>query len=304
MDTTRHVPVLEREVLEYIQASHGGTFLDCTLGGGGHTEAMLKAHPESTVFAIDRDTRALARAKERLISYGERFQAFHGTFEDVEQVGKGVEFDGVLADLGTSVDQLFEGRGFSFRDDGPLDMRMDETQEFCASDIVNEYSESDLRSVLRDGGVGQDTQRVVKAIITARPIETTKELARIVEEALPRRAREKATHPATVVFQALRVAVNNEISQVETLLKATPRLIRSGGRLLFISFHSLEDKLVTRTMRKWEGERAPAVWPGAHDRQSLGKLLTRKAVVPSDEEVKRNPKSRSARLRVFEFAKE
>lgn len=327
---SRHVSVMTAQVLAYLRADRGGCFLDCTLGGGGHTEAILSAHPEATVEAFDRDTRALERAGSRLAKYESRVKVRHGAFADLagalDESGEAEpRFDGMLADLGLSTDQLHEVRGFSFSDDGPLDMRMDESQTYRAHDVVNSLEERDLIRVLRRGGLGAEATPIGRGIVRARPIETARALAAVVAGACPQFARKKTIHPATVTFQAIRIEVNGELEQIHALLDLAPRVVRNNGRLVVITFHSLEDKLVVRTMRDWEaGDTTPALQRGAEfkltrgaqrldasplvararqlaEGGSIGVVLTRHAATPDDQETRDNPSARSARLRAFEF---
>ncbi len=300
------MPVLEREVLGYIGASKGGgEFLDCTLGGGGHTEAILRAAEDNKVVAIDRDLRAINRASKRLAKYGQRVELLHSSFSGALELVKGRTFDGILADLGISSDQLLEQRGFSFDDAYSLDMRMDESQVASAHSVVNESSEHELFKILKEGGVGSEARSICRAIIKARPIQSALALKEVVVNAAPHYLKKKRVNPATITFQAIRISVNDELNEVKALLGSVPNLIKRPGRVVVISFHSLEDKIVTRTMRLWEQgghEGFSALWPGANlPRTSFGKLLTRKAVVASEAEVSVNKRARSALLRVFEF---
>jgi 16S rRNA (cytosine1402-N4)-methyltransferase len=302
-DSTRHIPVLLSEVLIALRAAEGGNFLDCTLGGAGHTEAILNANPKNRVTAADRDVRALERARERLKEFGERVSLNHLRFSELADALAGQRFDGMLADLGISTDQLFEGRGFSFKDEALLDMRMDETQDFSAYHLVNEISERELYVILRQGGVGPEAKQISHAIARARPIERTSELAQVIADALKGRHREKHVHPATVTFQALRMKVNEEREQIDSLLAAAPKLVSAGGRFAVITFHSIEDKVVTQQMRAWQqGEAFSALMPGGSRATKLGRMVDKKAVLPDAAELERNPSARSARLRVFEFA--
>ncbi|MCB0330648.1 MAG: 16S rRNA (cytosine(1402)-N(4))-methyltransferase RsmH [Bdellovibrionales bacterium] len=301
-DATVHVPVLLSEVIRALKPETGGRFLDCTLGGAGHTEAILKSSPDTQVVAIDRDRRALERAELRLAPYKGRFELHHLAFSELPEVESKGPFKGILADLGISSDQLEEARGLSFREEHPLDMRMNEEDSMTAEDIVNSYSAGQLTGMLRRGGVTRNMKRYVEAIVKGRPFESAQELGEAISNATPIRDR-KERHPATVVFQAIRIEVNSELREIEVLLDLVPRLIAPSGVFACICFHSLEDQVVTKRMRKWKGAGAPANFPGAeaHAEQSLGKLLTRDAITPSAEEVKANPRSRSALLRVFEF---
>ena len=300
-EETCHIPVLLTEVVEALQADRGGHFLDCTLGGGGHSEALLQANASVQVTALDRDERALQRTKSRLKDYADRISFHHCSFSEAGH-RFGQEFDGVLADLGISSDQLQEERGFSFHDPGALDMRMDERQSKTAATVVNTYADRDLKRVLQRGGCGKEAGVVTKAILRARPIESTHQLKEVVDSVMRGRSTKKSIQPSTVVFQAIRIEVNDELKEIETLMDNLPGLLKPGGRAAIISFHSLEDKLVTKTMRDWQGrDRPPANYPGAHVATSAGKLLTSKAIVPGEEESQTNRRARSARLRVFQF---
>ncbi len=298
-----HQSVLLAESIEALNVSqHGGVYLDCTLGGGGHAEAILQSHPSAVLFALDRDASAIERSKGKLAGFGDRFEVAQGSFADLLHLYSPKRFDGILADLGTSMDQLKGVRGFSFNDDAPLDMRMDQSQPLSANEVVNTYDEKALKKVLQVGGCGSEAGTVARAIVRARPIVTAKALAEIISETVPPWKRHESTHPATVPFQAIRIEVNDELSQIKALLDAVPSLINSGGRCAIITFHSLEDRIVTNTMRRWEsgGERS-SLSRIAPQEPSLGRLLSKKPVVAGDAELSRNPAARSARLRAFEF---
>lgn len=304
---TYHTPVMENEVIEFLLAAQGGHFLDCTLGGGGHTEAILKANQNNLVTAVDRDHRAIKRAELRLKAYNERITLLHGAFSDLPSLVSEFRFDGILADLGISSDQLSEERGFSFQDDTSLDMRMDEEQALTAEAIVNESTPRELLAILRAGGLGREAEAVKRAIINARPVKDTKTLAQVVSNVVVASKGKKKLNPATLTFQAIRMAVNGELEQISFLMEAVPELIKSEGRLVVITFHSLEDKAVMRIMRRWRGENPPAHLPigmaDAAGRPALGSVLTRQELRPGDDEQRQNPRSRSARLRVFAFNK-
>lgn len=298
---TQHFPVMCNEVVKALKAHEGGIFIDCTLGGAGHTEALLLANTDNHVVALDRDNRALERAGKKLSRFGERVELHWSLFSGISNVAKTRVFDGMLVDLGISTDQLKENRGFSFKDSINLDMRMDESQEFSAHDVVNSYSEREILKVLKKGGVGKEAFSVAKGITFARPIMTTEELSAVINKASAGLSAKKSINPSTVVFQAIRIEVNKEFEEIEKLLDAAPAIVRTGGRLAIITFHSLEDKLVTRRMREWQqGDTAPASWRGFR-KPSKGRLINQKPILPTDEEVNNNPPSRSARLRVFEF---
>lgn len=302
MEATQHIPVLREEVIEWLRASAGGLFLDCTLGGAGHTAALLEANVTNRVIAIDRDERALERCAGRLAPFAGRVEMRHLPFGDVAELEDAGPFDGILADLGLSTDQLKGGRGFSFRDDESLDMRIDQSKGDTAHDVVSSYGEGELRKVFQRGGVGANSNRYARAIVQGRPFASSKALASAVAEATPIRDRHPGFHPATVVFQALRIEVNREFEQLDALLDAAPTLVKAGGRLAVITFHSLEDRITTKRMREWQsgGEYSARV-PGSQAKPRLGKLLTRDAVKPGEAEIERNPAARSAAMRVFEF---
>lgn len=299
MNETRHVSVMVREVLEALGASAGGRFLDCTLGGAGHTAAILESHPDNQVVALDRDARAIERAGRRLGNFAGRFTLIHRSFSELAEIPELGVFDGVLADLGISTDQLKEGRGFSFGDHDSLDMRMNEQQGVTAAELVNTLGEQELFVMLREGGVGPEAREVARAIVRARPISSGAALADAVRSASRKK---RSIDPATVVFQALRMRVNNELGEIGELMGVVPGLAHRGTRLAVITFHSLEDKAVVGVMRGWQaGDDAPAWYPGARERVRIGRVVHRKPVLPSEDEISANPSARSARLRVFEF---
>lgn len=298
----QHVPVMLSETLEALRAAEGGVFLDCTFGGGGHTKALLDASPDSWVVALDRDSRAVERGRRWSSPYGERLEIHHSPFSRIESVVSLRGFAGILADLGMSTDQLREGRGFSFADIDSLDMRMDEGSGMSAAEFINNASEHDLFVALAEGGVGSNARAIARTITRERPFESAQQLAEVIRLSHLGKRSESRVHPATVVFQALRMKINREREEIEAFLDAAPKMLRPSGRLAVITFHSVEDKLVTNRMRSWESAGTyPASWRGARTERKIGRVVTRKAVVPSDREVAENPASRSARLRVFEF---
>jgi len=293
-----------REVLEALQPAPGKLIFDGTLGGGGHAEALLEQGVQ--LVAMDQDTNALRHATERLKKYESRFCALHGNFRRFPEIlaETGVSgFDGMLVDLGVSSHQLDEPtRGFSFMNDGPLDLRMDQQSKRTAADLVNTESEEDIERVLREFGEEPQCRRIARAIVRARqkqPITTTAELARIVEAAIGRKGKR---HPATLTFQALRIAINDELAALHQFLELAPRWLKPGGRLVVISFHSLEERIVKQTFNHLA---APFIdrpeWPDKRvNRDHCMKLVTRKPLEPSEDEIKRNPRARSARIRVAE----
>lgn len=306
MEDTVHEPVMVAEVLSYLRAERGGVFLDCTAGGGGHSEAILNAHPENRLFAIDKDAAAVARTSNRLKEFGERAFVTQASFTELTETFVNVPFTGMLADLGISSDQLAAERGFSFNDTGSLDMRMHTDAGLTAADVVNDYSEQALVAAFRRGGVTNGTRVVAQAVLRDRPFASAKQLSDSIHKVIGERAKGGARDSATVFFQAIRIEVNNELAEIDALLNFAHTRMTTGSRLVVLCFHSLEDKLVARTMRTWAtGEEFSALWRGPKpERLPSGRFLTRKAVVPTSDEVSRNPRSRSTRLRAFEFLKQ
>ncbi|MGI6680673.1 MAG: 16S rRNA (cytosine(1402)-N(4))-methyltransferase RsmH [Bdellovibrionota bacterium] len=304
LEKTTHISVMKKEATKYLGAKEGGVFLDCTLGGGGHTKALLDANKNNIVYAIDRDINAIERARKFLKDYKDRLFLYNFEFSKADSdVFNGIKFDGILADLGLSTDQLKEDRGFSFNDESFLDMRMDKEAKLTANEIVNETESKELFRILKEGGVGKEASSIVNVILKNRPIETSKELADIIKSVSYKFFKGKKVHPATVVFQAIRIAVNNEFEEIKKLLSNVPDMAKAKTRLVVISFHSLEDKIVASTMRRWQkGENDNlSLIPIKETAKGLGKLITKKSLVPSDEEVLKNPASRSSLMRVFEF---
>ncbi len=302
----RHIPVLLRESLELLAPERGGLYVDCTLGLGGHAEALLQKAPEAQLVGIDRDPRAIELAGERLKPFGDRVQLVTGEFWDVRELlgERGIETvdGGFLADLGVSSMQLdTPERGFSFRFCGPLDMRMGQSG-MTARDIVNEYSEGELVRIFREYGEERRSRRIAREIVDRRretPLETTEELRDLVAEISGPRHRPGARRidPATRVFQALRIEVNEELAGLEKLLDGTVELLEQDGHLVVISYHSLEDRIVKHTLRGLaRGEVDETTGRTRSETQAI-ELLTGKPVRPSEEEVAANPRSRSARLR-------
>lgn len=303
-----HHPVLLQESLGFLSPGRGGVFVDCTAGLGGHTEALLAADPDLTVVAIDRDAEALELASRRLSSFGRRARFLRGDFRHLGELlrREGVErVAGVLADLGVSSLQLeTPHRGFSFRLEGPLDMRMG-SGELSAGDIVNRYSETELSRVFRELGEDRQARRLARSVIRARargPITTTTQLRKVILEAKRLRSRpggprEGRVDPATRVFQALRMEVNQELAALEGLLQSSLDLLETEGRLVVISYHSLEDRIVKNSFMRWaRGEIDPITGRPLAETQLI-EILTRKPVRPSAGEIALNPRSRSARLR-------
>jgi 16S rRNA (cytosine1402-N4)-methyltransferase len=300
----RHVPVLLAETLGYLAPERGGIFVDGTVGLGGHAEALLRASPDVQLIGIDRDREALARAADRLAGFGPRVRLVQANFHQLMATlaGLGVRaIAGFLADLGVSSLQLeTPGRGFSFRFDGPLDMRMG-LSETTAADLVNQASEGELETIFRDYGEERHARRIARVIARARmekPIGTTGELKALVDAAKGARAiREERIDPATRVFQALRIAVNQELAGLERCIEEAVQLLETGGRLVVISYHSLEDRIVKTTLRDLARGEVDPVTGRSRSETQLIEVLTRKPVRPTESEVDLNPRSRSAKLR-------
>jgi 16S rRNA (cytosine1402-N4)-methyltransferase len=279
--------------------------IDATIGGGGHAAGLLDATaPDGQLLGLDRDPAALATARERLSAYGERVRLVLTSFAGLATVARAEGFapaDGVLLDLGLSSLQLADpARGFSFQAEGPLDMRFDPTQDLTAADLVNDLPMNDLADLLYQYGEERESRRIARAIVQARPIHTTRQLAEVVAGALG--GRRGRIHPATQTFQALRIAVNDELAQVEAVLSQAVEVLKPGGRLAVITFHSLEDRIVKDFMRR--ESRDCICEPGlpicvCSHKASL-RLVARKPITPSEAEVQANPRSRSAKLRVAE----
>lgn len=301
----RHLPVMVPEVLDALKVQPGGRYIDATAGEGGHSQAILRAsEPGGQVVAIDADEEAVAVAKERLTEFGDSFLTVNANFRDLRITALRHDFapvHGVLFDLGVSSLQLDrEARGFSFRRADPLDMRFSIDQRVTAADVVNSYSQGELADLIYHLGEERAARRIATAIVRSRPIETSLELANIIEKASPRRG--ARIHPATRTFQAIRIAVNDELSALETALQQAASLIGHGGRMVVISYHSLEDRIVKNFFRK---ESSDCVCPPGTpicicDHKATLKMVTKKPVTPSEAEIGSNARSRSAKLRSAE----
>jgi 16S rRNA (cytosine1402-N4)-methyltransferase len=282
--------VLAEEALHWLQVKPEGTYLDATLGLGGHAVEIARRLTTGRLIGLDRDEQALAIARQRLREFEGKVTLVHGDFSRVQELAGEMNWpplDGVLADLGVSSLQLDTGeRGFSFRMAGPLDMRMDLQESATAADIVNSTAERELADLLYRLGEEHDSRRIARAIVRARPIRDTEHLATVVAGARPSRGRQRL-HPATKTFLALRIAVNREMEALGQFLDRVPATLNLGGRWVVLSYHSLEDRLVKQSFRRWS-------------QQGVLSVLTRKVICPSPAEIEANPRARSAKMRVAE----
>lgn len=303
----QHVTVLKNELVDGLAVRDGGIYIDGTLGGGGHSELILeRSSPKGLLLGIDQDKTAIEAAKSRLKKFGKRFKAALGNFSDIKEIAEGNNFesvDGIALDLGVSSYQLSDPtRGFSFNIGGPLDMRMGEGT-VTAKYVVNNYSVEDLTRIFREYGEERFAHAMAKAIDIKRKlaeIKTSEELAMIIVEAYSRFPKLKKIHPATKVFQAIRIEVNQELEVLKKVLESSLSLLKPGGRLAVITFHSLEDRIVKDFFK----DRVIVSKRNKYgkDKQILGEitLINKKPIIPSDEEVRVNPRSRSAKLRIVE----
>jgi 16S rRNA (cytosine1402-N4)-methyltransferase len=291
----RHIPVMVEEVMDLLRCEPGRTYVDGTLGGGGHAEEILRrTSPDGTIIGIDWDQKAIDEAEKRLKPFGMRARLFRDNFARLMEVLKSARVesaDGILLDLGLSSVQLDdEERGFSFRGEGPLDMRMDQRGEYTAADLVNELSLAELERILLEYGEERWARRIATAIVFERekkPIQTPRALSRIIYGAIPKKVQSRRIDPATRTFQALRIKVNQEMENLKEILKTGWKGLKKGGRICILSFHSLEDRMVKESFRRLEQE-------------GMMRILTKRPLTPSKEEEKRNPRARSAKLRCAE----
>jgi 16S rRNA (cytosine1402-N4)-methyltransferase len=303
-----HEPVMREEVLSWLVGNKTGVYVDGTIGGGGHALAILE-NTRASLIGIDRDAEAISAARQRLGPFQSRVTLVKGNFADLASVLGGLDIekvDGVILDLGVSSHQLDTAhRGFSFSQSAPLDMRMDQDEKLRAYDVVNGFKPSELEKVIRLHGEEKMAARIARAIVRRRqasPIETTAELAQLIAQVMPQSMKHQKIHPATRTFQAIRIAVNGELDSLAPGIEAAAAALSVGGRLGVISFHSLEDRIVKHTFLHLA---ATCVCPKdvpycVCHKQAVVKVLTRKAVMPSPEEIRRNPRARSAKLRVAE----
>ena len=300
-----HTPVMIPEIIQALKAQPGGRYIDGTLGEGGHSKSILNAiEPGGQVLGLDADAEAITVATERLMDHGDAFLAINTNFRDIRATALRYEFlpvHGVLFDLGVSSLQLDrESRGFSFRRSDPLDMRFSFDQQLTAADIVNEYAESELADLIFHLGEDRAARRIARAIVHNRPLNTSLELAELIEKVSPRRG--KRMHPATRTFQAIRIAVNDELSALETALEQAVSLLGQGGRIAVISYHSLEDRIVKNFIRKQASDCiCPPGTPICKcDHLATLQMVSRRPLTPGESEIEINRRARSAKLRVAE----
>ena len=305
-----HYSVLLNETVDSLNINPDGVYVDCTLGGAGHSNLICSRLSEKgRLIGIDRDEFALGKASERLARYGERVVLLHTNFasgaEKIKQAGFD-RIDGVVADLGVSSFQLDDAtRGFSYMQDAPLDMRMDRSESFTAYDVVNTYSERELGRIIDMYGEERYASSIARKIVKYReqkPIETTNELSEIIKSGIPAKNKADGPHPAKRTFQAIRIEVNGELNIIADTINSFFPMLNSGGRMAIITFHSLEDRIVKHTfLEKTVGCTCPADFPVCVcGKKAEGKVITKKPILPSDEELSENPRSRSAKLRVIE----
>ncbi len=281
--TFSHIPVLSREVIEGLAVRPGNHYLDATVGGGGHSRLILHAATNVRLTAIDQDQDAMVAAQKYLADYGDRVQFIHSNFATYEFPRN--TFDGILADLGVSSYHLdTPERGFSFRHAASLDMRMNQQQSLTAADVINEWEEAELADIFFKYGEERLSRRIARRIVERRPLHTTVALAEAIASSVPPKYRYGRIHPATRVFQALRIFVNDELKSLETFIEKAPNALVPGGRIAIISFHSLEDRIVKHSLRN----------------SPLLRVLTKKPITAQEEEIVNNPRSRSAKLRIAE----
>jgi 16S rRNA (cytosine1402-N4)-methyltransferase len=279
-----HIPVLGKEIITGLAIREGGHYLDLTVGGGGHSRLILEAAPNTKITAIDRDEDALTAAKNNLSEYGSRVEFFRSNFATYEFPQN--SFDGIIADLGVSSYHLDNPeRGFSFRQEAELDMRMDRRQSLTAAEVINHWDEVELANIFFKYGEERLSRRIARRIVENRPFHTTIQLAETISYSVPRKYRYGRIHPATRVFQALRIAVNDELKSLETLLEKAPNALVENGKIAVISFHSLEDRIVKHSFKD----------------SSLLKVLTKKPIIAQEEEISINSRARSAKLRIAQL---
>ena len=304
-----HLPVMVREVVELLLPVPAGLIVDCTVGGAGHATAILDARPDAHLLGIDRDADAAAAARSRLARFGARAQVVIGGFEQlaglVDRYAEGERAMGILMDLGVSSPQLDRPeRGFSYRFDAPLDMRMDARQSLTAADVANGYDVEELATLIARNGEERFARRIARGIVAARPLHTTRELVDVIRASIPAAARRRGGHPARRTFQAIRMEVNRELPNLADGLDESVHVIGPEGRVLVLAYHSLEDRMVKETFARWSDAAAPPLPPKLAvpdpPRNPLVRLLTRRPLRPRADEVAANRRAESVRLRAVE----
>ena len=305
MNDSPHLPVLYKEIIHALQPKQGGRYVDGTLGAGGHARGILEAcAPDGQLLGLDVDPQALAIARETLAPYEHRAHLAQASYTTLSTQLENLQWDsvdGIMLDLGASSMQFdTPERGFSFMQDAPLDMRFGPYAIQTAADIVNTFEERELADLIYEYGQDRDSRKIARAIVKARPLHTTRELVAAIEAVSPRRG--DRVHPATKTFQALRIAVNEELSSIKTVLPQVVAGLRSGGRLAVISFHSLEDRIVKEFIREQSKDLVNPPYEQIYkiERKAVIKEVNRKPITASDEEIKENPRARSAKLRIAE----
>ena len=301
-----HVPVLYREVLEGLNLKPGHIIVDGTLGGGGHTELILKSNKDIKVIGFDRDIEAIEFCKSRLSKFGKRLEIIHDNFKNLTQVikSKGIKADGVLLDLGVSSHQIdAEGRGFSFRFDGELDMRMDRDQNLTAKDVVNNYKEEKLVSIFSEYGEERFSKRIARSICANRPINTTGELKQVIQDCVNKINKREVNNSVQRVFQAIRIEVNNELNGLYELILTLAEVLNSGARIAIISFHSLEDRIIKKAYQELATDCIcpPKIPVCVCNHRAKAKIINRKPITAKEDELKANSRSSCAKLRVLEI---
>ena len=300
----QHQPVLYHEIIHALQPQNAGQYVDGTVGAGGHAHGILEAcTPDGRLLGLDVDPQAIALAREILAPYGERVRLIQASYDSLTETLREIGWetvDGILLDLGLSSMQLdTPERGFSFQQDAPLDMRFDPASPTTAADLVNSLPGDDLADLIYRYGEERASRRIAQAIVKARPLQTTRQLAAVIASVLPRRGR---VHPATRTFQALRIAVNQELERVENALPQAVAALRSGGRLAIISFHSLEDRIVKEYFRRESKDLVNPPYERIYEveKKATLKEINRKVIIPGEAEIEANPRARSAKLRIAE----
>lgn len=304
-----HIPVLLKEVIDGLNIKKDGFYVDGTLGGGGHSLEIAKRLTTGKLIGIDQDLNAIKKAREVLKNYSDKTLLVHNNFVNIKDILRDLEIervDGILLDIGVSSHQLDqEERGFSYNKDAPLDMRMDKTRDFTAWDVVNKYSQIELEKIIWEYGEERWAKRIAEFIVEERkvePIDTTLDLVNTIKKAIPKKVRMEGHHPAKKTFQAIRIEVNKELDVLERSIPIMCRLLNKGGRLCIITFHSLEDRIVKEEFKELNKDCiCPPEFPiCVCDKEKEIQIITRKPIIPTTEEIERNPRARSSKLRIAE----